>query len=286
MVIDTASKMADVHDHSLELQENMEYNVLNSCGIPLDILKMLGNTSAPTCGRPKWSLRITDSKIYLDLAWNKESHFPAKKHCESDNNNSKDTPAKQVLTKKRKSPSTRRRDQRRLKDWIARKRRISSDGLDQGTAVAMEGQGPTVHLDQPTPADPNPPQPQETVSQTSPSVIHDVPQDNVHHFVEVVNAVQHGPVDVAVDVHHELSESESSSDTDSEILPVDLPVLPVKPEEHYCFNITCFKSEIEVPGGLKKCTRCKFATYCSRECQAQHWKMHKAGCGKISSGEL
>ena len=170
-------------------------------------------------------------------------------------------------------------------DWIAKKRSIvpDSDSLDQGPVAAMETQGPTVHLDQYV--DPNPTNPsQETVSQTAPPDIHDVPQENVHHCVDVVNAVQHEPVDVDVDTHSELSESESSSDTESENLPA-LPIFPVKPENH-CFNIACLKPEIEVPDGLKKCTRCKFATYCSRECQAQHWKMHKAGCGKISSGEL
>ncbi|KAF1998979.1 hypothetical protein P154DRAFT_237590 [Amniculicola lignicola CBS 123094] len=43
---------------------------------------------------------------------------------------------------------------------------------------------------------------------------------------------------------------------------------------------TCKKSESEVPGGLKRCAKCKIATYCSVECQKAVWKVHKKVCGK------
>ena len=39
-------------------------------------------------------------------------------------------------------------------------------------------------------------------------------------------------------------------------------------------------------GDLKRCSQCHVTLYCSRECQAKHWKMggHKANChGKQSS---
>ena len=48
-----------------------------------------------------------------------------------------------------------------------------------------------------------------------------------------------------------------------------------------CCNITCRIPETEVPGGLKRCTRCNFVLYCSRECQRAHWKIHRTTCGKI-----
>ena len=35
--------------------------------------------------------------------------------------------------------------------------------------------------------------------------------------------------------------------------------------------------------GLKICTRCRAAQYCSKECQVQHWKRHKKCCKMISS---
>ena len=56
-----------------------------------------------------------------------------------------------------------------------------------------------------------------------------------------------------------------------------------------CFNPDCKVPAYLAPGGLKKCTRCSFALYCGRECQAKHWKLHRTFClhnstaGKILS---
>ena len=44
-----------------------------------------------------------------------------------------------------------------------------------------------------------------------------------------------------------------------------------------CFNNICTKE------GLKRCTSCKLAWYCSKECQEDHWKRHKKCCKMISS---
>jgi len=43
-----------------------------------------------------------------------------------------------------------------------------------------------------------------------------------------------------------------------------------------CF--TCNKPESEVAGGLKLCTRCRGASYCSRQCQITDWGVHKPIC--------
>lgn len=43
----------------------------------------------------------------------------------------------------------------------------------------------------------------------------------------------------------------------------------------YCGN----KQE---PKKLKRCTQCYLEFYCNRECQAKHWKTHKARCGKVN----
>ena len=56
--------------------------------------------------------------------------------------------------------------------------------------------------------------------------------------------------------------------------------LPLQQATNHCFNLKCSKPETEVPGGLKRCTRCKIAVYCSRDCQAKHWKDHRSTCGK------
>ena len=45
---------------------------------------------------------------------------------------------------------------------------------------------------------------------------------------------------------------------------------------HVCFNPSCGKSGPEL--ALRKCSRCSAVRYCSRECQTEHWKEHKASC--------
>lgn len=45
---------------------------------------------------------------------------------------------------------------------------------------------------------------------------------------------------------------------------------------HQCGN--CFLQVV----GLKKCSGCAYAHYCSRECQAADWKKHKLVCTKIA----
>ena len=37
--------------------------------------------------------------------------------------------------------------------------------------------------------------------------------------------------------------------------------------------------------GKKRCKRCQSASYCSRECQKEHWKEHRSKCRTISEGE-
>ncbi|EUC55442.1 MYND finger protein [Rhizoctonia solani AG-3 Rhs1AP] len=38
-----------------------------------------------------------------------------------------------------------------------------------------------------------------------------------------------------------------------------------------------------VQSDLKRCSKCKKATYCSKECQIAHWKTHKLSCSKPSA---
>jgi carboxypeptidase C (cathepsin A) len=45
-----------------------------------------------------------------------------------------------------------------------------------------------------------------------------------------------------------------------------------------CANVVCDKKE-EEPGSFKRCGRCQRVSYCSRECQKEHWKTgHRAVC--------
>mmetsp|Transcript_12657 Transcript_12657/g.18185 ORF Transcript_12657/g.18185 Transcript_12657/m.18185 type:complete len:206 (+) Transcript_12657:63-680(+) len=51
----------------------------------------------------------------------------------------------------------------------------------------------------------------------------------------------------------------------------------MSPEEMpTCTNSLCSNK------GIKRCTRCQYVLYCSRECQVAHWKRHKAFCNKMS----
>lgn len=42
---------------------------------------------------------------------------------------------------------------------------------------------------------------------------------------------------------------------------------------------TCRKTQDQLPNLLKRCGKCKFQWYCSRECQKSDWKRHKKVCG-------
>jgi len=53
--------------------------------------------------------------------------------------------------------------------------------------------------------------------------------------------------------------------------------------EHMCALFVYAYHQTHICGPMKKCAGCKFARYCSRECQKQDWKrVHKQHCGSIA----
>jgi len=48
-----------------------------------------------------------------------------------------------------------------------------------------------------------------------------------------------------------------------------------------CANPNCGRYEEKVKG-FAKCARCKTVGSCSRECQGEHWKLHKKRCMSMS----
>jgi hypothetical protein len=49
------------------------------------------------------------------------------------------------------------------------------------------------------------------------------------------------------------------------------------PKMGICFNEFCCKTSLERQK-TKCCSRCRLETYCSRDCQSDHWKVHKVIC--------
>ena len=73
--------------------------------------------------------------------------------------------------------------------------------------------------------------------------------------------------------------SDDLTDSDDDDESLDLTTVGDR-----CYNVNCRKTN--VPGGLKKCTKCRVAMYCSRECQAKHWPVHKSGCQLLVSNKV
>jgi hypothetical protein len=53
-----------------------------------------------------------------------------------------------------------------------------------------------------------------------------------------------------------------------------------------CFNQYCTHPEREVErGALRCCSRCRSVNYCSRECQAADWSVHKELCHEVAAAK-
>ena len=50
---------------------------------------------------------------------------------------------------------------------------------------------------------------------------------------------------------------------------------------HFCFNMVVRDRQGQPTTQLLRCSSCKFARYCSRECQKKAWPMHKKECMAI-----
>ena len=48
-------------------------------------------------------------------------------------------------------------------------------------------------------------------------------------------------------------------------------------------ELVCAMCQKKSASKLLKCSRCSSESYCSRDCQAQHWKTHKSVCVKAGT---
>ncbi|KAG2207688.1 hypothetical protein INT47_011808 [Mucor saturninus] len=70
----------------------------------------------------------------------------------------------------------------------------------------------------------------------------------------------------------------SQADREKLIRQLAKEATPDSATHRQCANMACDKKETE-PGSFKRCGRCQRVSYCSRECQKEHWKTgHRAVC--------
>lgn len=263
------------------------------CGIPQDVFKLLTDIHTDKFGVPKWSVRVTEERIYLDLAWDRKGQGkPAHKSCVEPRDHikkrtnlelpvegSKDTTSDKPL--KKKSPSRVKRDRLRYLRWKAKKWGESS------ARPCRSPQANTASMDNQTSAGKPLDQLLSTAtdkpiicSSTSISAISSpcVSQDPEHLLDS----------DVAPESSNILQESgDEPSESDSEVTTEsDDSRLELDRVEDRCFNIYCMKTESSVPQGLRKCTQCMTAMYCSKECQTQHWQIHMTACKLLAGGSI
>ena len=258
----------------------------------------------------KWTLTQQDGNIYLNVVFtHKPFKFRAKTHAKPShlekkakggctplgNSNGKSAdrepkkPVSQVensakeVNKPRpkqkrkrscKSPSTRRRNRQRWLSWLSRKQHQQQPKGSMDTC-------PEHQL--PTPSD----VPGSPVTSQQPKATPDVESNQVESEIpghadstQGSSSLEPGqPEDPKVSHTSDVDfppgdvEEADPDESDSEDSPeAFLKWLAKQPK---CFS--CYTPETG-PNELKKCTKCKIATYCDRRCQAEHWQEHRHMC--------
>ncbi len=168
------------------------------------------------------------------------------------------SPSAPVTVKKRKSQSTRKRDRRRWERWQERSKEKGSylyhfkpvnENPISGTSPQDSSTDSALHQDLEQAASPGGDK-QELSSRTDSDTSSQVDLDTSSH---------------------------SDSDTKglNSLLEEERRVVPPTLDTQ-CF--CCGKPKPFCPDGLKKCTRCFSAFYCSRVCQGLDWHRHRLVC--------
>lgn len=271
----------------------------NILGLPENLCNILKNLDTTNLEPPTWNLSNKPGfGISLSLIWRQNCHTtkapiksksptPATSSLEV-NKGSGTTPQP-----KRKSPSTRRRNRKRLIAWKAKKRAQIAKNTQSSPTEATPT--PTLNVS---------PEPktsdatghveaviatEETVSKSVSKVPSVIPLDHPLDAREVDPPAEKSPDRIQILETNATNSVDSDSNLDcldderftDQLQELSQSLFPVI---NHCFNFECMIAETEVSGGLKKCTRCNLALYCSRECQTKHWRLHKAGCKPGVSG--
>ena len=301
-------------------------------GITLELSRILGTLSLDTFNAPIWSLRQTESRIYLDLAWSKQSHVPAQTRDKG--TNAKDMPAKQTATKalktpsyvsstvptdstkvqkshkKRKSPSTRRRDKLRFQAWVARKNQQPQTGTsnmskDPSGKPSTRNLPPTEHYSsQETPnstqeehPSPNPaPKAQAPEQEPVEQNLHSS-QDRTAPSSDTCSTCSNDTNCSHSDTKITYAERDVESDDNGEVQAQEMSIsqaidcyheMPIQQRLKVVQKLVPFPKDacrhcdfIGDAKSFKRCSKCRFVQYCSRECQVSHWKQdHKNICAE------
>ncbi len=181
-----------------------------------------------------------------------------------------DRPVVSNTGKKRRSPSTRKRNRLRWERWQAKRRAKTSKSSCQPKSESdIRPHDPSG----PNQADSETRQPGSETSQSGsetsqPGSETSRPGSETKQFDSERKSTCSSQSDSVT--------KDSSSLLDNSIAAEVAQPLP----RNQCFN--CQKPEHSCPEGLKKCTRCNRAFYCGRICQGLDWHRHRRTCKLIT----
>ncbi|OAX32095.1 hypothetical protein K503DRAFT_20610 [Rhizopogon vinicolor AM-OR11-026] len=107
----------------------------------------------------------------------------------------------------------------------------------------------------------------------------------------LINAMSRLPT--SWDTSSLISVAPDPSTSDEQIIPIDFDpsdqerlfdiLRKVKPKFHPlevlpCANVDAMKYKVCSKQGTRACSACKLVSYCSKECQKNHWRIHKHDC--------
>jgi hypothetical protein len=278
----------------------------NSNGIPSALLQVLNIVGVDKLDTPVWSLKQTGDRVYLDILWHVKQPFKSPgnanangRHTAGTSNSVEgeaqaETNTSKPTRKKRKSPSTLRRNRGRLEAWREKHSQLSKTTNTSGSSKAPAGGGQScaeipasnnthsqvdleaAQSDTPqaeifrTPGDINR-QPPGT-SETLPPVTD--PDEGDTDLDKGDTDLDEGDTDLDEgDTEPQYSFSESEALLERYALLADTRRFT---KEDDCMR--CYGSSGYGTSELKKCTRCQVARYCSKQCQKADWEEHRLVC--------
>ena len=257
--------------------------------------------------KPKWSLRRGNKRVSLLVTWNDISNFPSSKvklvqphsDVKSADQDTQSTNTSPQLKKKRKSRSSKARDNKRLLEW--RKRRgftceaktkspsvsgsPNSSGAGAPALSTRDSNSPEVEkITLEPPGEISAPDtalpvettalPDEATPLSDEATIHTgeaatVPDAN---SVQSPESIQSDFATIEKERASFEKERASLEKREQTLIAVEEHRTTVTSHPNACHG--CKKPADQCAESLKRCIKCNFVKYCSRKCQKSHWKLH------------